>query len=225
MPHFINKDKTYIISTSYKVGFSKLRDERKIVKVRSKSELLSLIVNNRKFLSAHYFIARDPYQRIQSLFTDKFRYYPIAYMQEQKPLTMYHRHILSALNLPSDSPFDVIKNKLLSITFEYFINTILPKTYNLDPHSHPQYLSKRIPIIRSININMPMDTKIFKLENPDDMSFLSELTSIDFSSKVHSTSTYADDTTWTKKMFKVVYNIYSRDFKELNYSPESVINF
>lgn len=207
MPHFIEHSNKYIISTSYKCGFSKLNSLNYLRRISSRKLALKLIKNPLLF-SKHYFIYRDPYKRLQSLFLDKFR----QCIKSEIIQSRFHLGILDYLEVGLEDN-NHIKEVFLGITFQEFIISILPNIYMVDQHTWPQVKMIKVYLIRRFKIEIPIKTRGFDLDDAKSVDKLSQKTKIDFSQKLNSTKFISEDCTWTPEMRKVVNKIYQEDFK------------
>ena len=92
MPHFVNKKRDYIITTSFKCGYSTLNRNDNLIKISSRE----LLEYKKKRNNYHYMVCRNPYNRVESLFKDKFRKLP---MKDDFHLQDFHKKLKNKLNL------------------------------------------------------------------------------------------------------------------------------
>lgn len=180
--------------------------------------ILKKSLQNPRLLIRHYFIYRDPYKRLYSLFFDKFRKFPKENITSEKIKSRYHRVVLDYLKVELENNQE-IKQVLLNITFQEFILKVLPNTYMLDGHTRPQVTMIRIDFKRRFMISIPTLKRGYNLDNPIQMQKLSNRTGINFSKKVNSTEKYFEDYTWSREMKAVVNHLYQEDFKRFGIRP------
>lgn len=146
-------------------------------------------------------IVRNPYDRLESFFRDKLRKHAgVGKWQHSQ------RIFFPYLNLQKTSPQEEKKQALLNLSFSDFI-ALLPKIYQKDHHLHPQYW-----IEKGIHVD-----QILKLEQSDDLSFLSQHIGVDFTKKENSTQGNAYDIEWGNASKKIVQEVYQEDYKRYKY--------
>jgi len=173
----------------------------------------------------HYLLVRDPYQRLESFFKDKFRQEPALKLNENDQVQRCQRMFFPYLAINPDEPPPLIRRNLLKVPFDQFI-AFLPHVYQLDGHLVPQvrttkiHLRKRAKfpfLIRKLSeIPIPF-RKILKLESADDLAFLQNELSIDLSKKHNNTDKIKLPNPWTPELRAVVNNLYRADFQTFDY--------
>ena len=165
-------------------------------------------------------VCRNPYNRVESLFKDKFRKLP---MKDDFHLQDFHKKIKDKLNLNLVE----FKQFLLSVNFEQFVLYILPKIINLDLHSRPQIHSKRfyyfekIRFIKKLRIYRSFSNLVLiKLES--DLDELSSLTGINLQTKINSSQKYNDEIYWNDQMLEKVNSLYRNDFNFFSYDKNTL---
>ncbi|MCF1190813.1 sulfotransferase family protein [Mangrovimonas sp. AS39] len=163
-----------------------------------------------------YLIVRDPEKRLQSFFRDKFRVHPNSFgvnnFEWQYPQILVLKEIGIDLKDKTDSKY---KEILLSIEYSDFIK-ILPQIYMNDGHLIPQhhlldfYIGKRL-------LKLKPD-RILKMENEDDMKFISKKLNINTGIKVNFTKNQFCDFTLSEKEQNIIAKIYQDDFEKFSYN-------
>lgn len=202
MAHFINKQNQYVITTSYKVGYSTLRANSHLTKISDK--ILKKVPNS----FSHYMILREPFKRTESLYKDRF----LRLLKEDNLETKLHQKIMRYFDMDRD----VFKAFLEQLDFETFVMKVLPKIMHLDPHTKPQNESRKRFVHKKIKfIYSYYNLEYFKIENKFQMDRLGELTNVDFSVKVNSSNNNIQ-LKWTEDMRKIIKKFYRKDFQLYN---------
>lgn len=214
MPHFVSKESNFLITSSFKCGYSTFHRNDNFVKISTR-ELCRL---KKSTNGRHFMVCRNPYDRVESMFRDKFRK---VIMKDNYELQDVHFKIRDKLNLNSVE----LRPYLLNVNFEQFVLDILPKVINVDLHFRPQIHSKRFyyyernRIIRKLGIYRSFsNVVIIKLEN--DMELLSSLIGINVHTKVNTSSKHNGEIYWNDKMLEKVNSLYREDFKFFAYDDK-----
>ncbi|MGF1498959.1 MAG: sulfotransferase family 2 domain-containing protein [Elainellaceae cyanobacterium] len=219
MPHFISTTTNYLITTNYKVMYSTMtRQER--LRLCPGRELLRMTYARRMRLCSakHYLIVRNPYHRLISFYKNKFQTNPL------KTTTLWsygkwqysQRIFFPYLNITRETPATEIKDKLLSVSFDHFIQT-LPNVYTLDGHLTPQH---QIRFIRhqGLSFGQIKFTSVLKMESPQDMDYLGQELYLDLSKKHNQTGTAELNDYFTSSLVRIVNDLYREDFVRYGYS-------
>lgn len=222
MPLFKKKDTNKYLLTNYKVMYSTIHNQDNLSLVRMNSSLKLDILLNRFFFSSSkfYFISRNPYERIESFFKDKFRnavdyYERNGYWQHSQILFFKY------LGIDENMSPEMIKQRLISTSFKEIV-MILPKVYKDDKHLHPQWFIK-IVNIKKYRVPIKL-VKVFKMESQDDLQELQSIFGIDITSKVNSTKEVFDELVWSDDELKIIELLYSKDFKIFKYKKKLKID-
>lgn len=214
--HFINEVEKYFLSTNFKVMSSTLRATDNLEVLSGNRILLEYIksffcFSNYKF----YLIVRNPQERLQSFFRDKFRVHPNSFginnFEWQHPQVI----ILDKLGIQiKDKTNPLFKEKLLAVKYAEFID-ILPQIYMQDAHLIPQ---NHLLDFNIGNLFMKIKPdKILKIENIEDMSFIQSILKINTEKKINFTKNQFVDFSLTNAQQQIIREIYEVDFMKFNY--------
>ena len=189
MPHFLNAKKHYFLSLNFKVMYTTMKKQVDLKKVLWIRPLLSTYDK--------YFIVRNPYDRLESFYRDKLG----KDVNPRKIWLSSQKIYFEPLGI-TDATDEVKMQAIRDMTFEQFIR-ILPLNYMKNRHLHPQY-----KIFSGLK-----PKRILKMENPDDMRFLSEKLQLDMEIRANSTEKNEKHIHWDKDLADIVNRIYEKDFK------------
>jgi len=212
MPHLVNVESSFYLTTNFKVMWSTLRLQDSLTR-RNKKQLLKEKLIEKLSLKAsknHYFLVRNPYTRLESFFKDKMR----KNVSPDVPWQICQKLFFHHLGITDTHNDDDIAEKLKSFSFESFIH-ILPKVYVTDMHLHPQFWTTYLGI-RNWGWPLQFD-QIFKIES--DLEELKNTCQIDLSIIQNDTKKIKEEITWTKEMKDIVKKTYHEDFKRYGYEP------
>jgi hypothetical protein len=214
--HFVNEEEKYFLSANFKVMSSTLRAAEEL-ELLSNNRILTEYLRKKFFLSDYmfYFIVRNPSERLQSFFRDKFRVHPNSFgvnnFEWQHPQIL----ILKKLGIDLiDKKDPIYKDKLLSIDYSEFIN-ILPEIYLDDSHLIPQHYLLDFFVGKYLMKLKP--NKILKIENNADMSFIREKLKINTDKNINFTKEQFVDFSLTREQQDIISKIYYVDFKKFDY--------
>jgi len=214
--HFQNRDKAYFLTTNFKVLFSTLKRQPNLIVASDKTIFINSIVRNLFHIkmAKNYLLVRNPYERLESFYRDKFINHPEnAYFTNKYTWQHCQRIFFKELQL-SNSNFFEIRNILINTSFEQFIQ-ILPLKYQQDVHLTPQAYALNINFMR-FNIKIRFD-KILKIEDEDCMYFLKRNLDIDTSIRENYTKHLKIHTNWDRNLRKIVHTLYKDDFIQFGY--------
>lgn len=189
MPHFLNAKAHYFLSLNFKVMYTTMKKQVNLKKVLWIRPLLSSYDK--------YFMVRNPYNRLESFYRDKLG-------KDANPRKIWlssQKIYFEPLGI-TDATDEVKMQMIKSMTFEQFIR-ILPLNYMKNRHLNPQY-----KIFAGLK-----PKRILKMENPDDMRFLSETLNLDMDIRANSTGKAEKNILWNKELADIVNRIYEKDFK------------
>lgn len=215
--HFLNENEKYFLSANFKVMSTTLRGEDSLEMLTSNKILTECIkkkigFSNYKF----FFIVRNPVERLQSFFRDKFRVHPNSFginnFEWQYPQIL----ILDKLGTQvSDRTSPIFKEKLLAVKYAQFID-VLPELYMQDAHLIPQHHLLDFKIGK-----LPMKLipdKILKIENIEDMNFIQSNLKINTEKKLNFTKHQSVDFSLNSEQQEIIREIYELDFINFNYT-------
>jgi hypothetical protein len=225
MPVFKIKNKNLYLLTNYKVMYSTLKHQKDLERILiSKKIKRSIILNTFWFSKVKfYFIVRNPYDKIESFFREKFRkslnYYDENGFWQDSQIVFF-----PFLDIQDSMTAVLIKEKLRSTSFTEMIS-ILPKIYMLDGHLTPQWTKKRICYkLLNRNFYFAIKTKkTFKLESQKDLKELNNIFNINTDLRINATSSIKEALIWSKADRDIVEDIYKEDFKLFNYKKKNQI--
>lgn len=216
MPHFFNPSQHYYISTSFKVMYTLLYHAPSLQRVSNQQMQLYTV---QRFIYyrriPHFLLVRNPYERLESFYKDKFRQVPLARLMEYGQLQQCQRIFCPFLHISPVDTAEVIREKLLALSFAHFIE-LLPQVYQLDGHLHPQHMITRI-YYRGIPISPIKIDKILQVEFTDDRHYLQEKLGIDLTQKLNHTAAIPLEVPWSPRLRSIVNQLYHADFKRLGY--------
>ena len=213
MPFFINKSKNIVVSLNYKVAYSNMY-ANKIYKEIYRQEFLRYYISRKLFFRKikFYLIVRNPYNRLESFYKDKFIQHPgsinlkdVKWQDCQK--------IFLAQDLIKSRNNTLIRKTLMSIPFNEFIE-LLPKVFQYDAHLYPQYLIANQKI-KNFSVHIKYD-KYFKLESA--LEEMENIFSFERKIKTNNTSNVNIDIEWNTSSRKVVNRLYAKDFSLFDYN-------
>ena len=219
MPVFNKTESSLYLITNYKVMYSTLKHQKKLERINIRKKFKFKIVFNKLYLNKKkfYFIARNPYDKVESFFRDKFRK-SSNYFDEKGFWQAPQKIFFPFFDIDESMTSELIRQKLIEISFSDFLS-VLPKVYMLDRHLHPQWLKQRVKLrVFGINFNFLIKIKkLFKIESQNDLNELKEIFNIDIKSRFNSTGSVNENIIWTKKDIKTVEELYKNDFKLFDY--------
>lgn len=216
MPHFVNRRRRYFLSTNYKVLYSLLVAQPTLqVADPNRVALHGLL---KPWLPVpwmgHFLLVRDPYQRLESFYKDKFCQEPTRALRPYAELQHSHRCFGPYLRIDvADAPA-TIREKLLGLSFAQFIR-LLPNVYLLDGHLYPQVnITTLLWCGRSHQLAFD---RIFKVESATDLAYLQDGLALDLSQSYNSTQSIALPDPWQPELRTIVNHLYKADFAAFRY--------
>ena len=206
---FLNKDEGYYLTTNAKVMLTTLCNQKNLERLNS-THFAGMVWRDFILMRkrAHYFLVRNPYDRIVSFYADKFRQSPLRRTEEQGWQNC-QRIFFAHLKISDNTPFDKVRERFLSVSFEEFIK-LLPGLYLIDGHLRPQSSLlrariKNIPISGLIKFK-----RIYRMEK--DLSQLGKDLKIDISIKYQVSRHASSEEYFTPSLRKIVNELYYDDF-------------
>jgi hypothetical protein len=218
MPVFQHRTRRYFITTSFKVMFSTLTQQASL----QPAPLVGLLVNQalwrvrERSVRPHYLVARDPFERLASMFRDKFRRHPKAKLErpDKLPWQDVQRRFLQKLR-PGWNEGQTAET-LLGISFEEMIDA-LPDLYQTDGHLQPQ-ANARVFWLRGLAWPARY-SRVLKMESASDLRFMRNTLGLEMAHKHNATSTGPEPfpVVWGKHEVDTVRRLYREDFHWLGY--------
>ncbi len=166
----------------------------------------------------HFLLVRNPYDRVESFYKDKFRQMPLAQVADYDQLQECQQLFCPLLHIvPNDDPA-TIREKLLDVSFAQFIE-LLPQLYQRDWHLRPQVMTKRI-YRRGQPIAPIIITRTLQVESPADRRYIQDKLRIDLSQKHNSTQTIQLANNWSPALRTTVNQLYRADFQKFGYEMQ-----
>lgn len=180
------------------------------ITIQQNNDITSLL----NFEGRKYFLARNPYNRLESFYRDKFILHPGRSVYKENFQWQNCQKIFSGEPGVKFDTFDEIRNALMATSFEKFI-MMLPSKYMLDWHLIPQIFS--LCFKKNNSISMIEIDRILKMEEESHMLFLNTNLNIDTSIRENETNSKSIDIVWSAAARKIVNTLYQPDFEELEY--------
>ncbi len=216
MKYFLNEfHGKRIILVNFKVGYTLIKESGCLSSNWAHAFL-------RKHLSKSptrlLMLVRNPFDRVESLYKEKLIKLPGEHKGEHWPV--YLRKIMENMECGIDvnEHFSSQREKIRRIDFESFVTKILPSTYLLDPHSHPQTYNVHLS---SLGVTGWLKPVTFDLNETDQMQEFSKITGICTKIKRNSTTFFNNNFHYTQQMIDVIQEIYADDFHILGYPPKT----
>lgn len=219
MPVFVNTRNDLLVLNSYKVGYSKLVTSPNLRRLTNRAALLLLARRPRLWRNC-VLLVRDPYKRIESLYTDKFIKFPADRLTDhpkQQEWSRYHGIVAATCGINLEVGFAHAGREFCQIGFKRFVLEVLPSTYLLDPHSWPQARSLSLPLLRRWDIRLRLLPATYRLESSSERSEFGRRTGVDMETRQHSSAAYRSPLVWTAPMREVVNSLYAEDFRRFTY--------
>ena len=215
MPHFYNKNLKYVLSVNLKVMYSTLIKQKSLKLIIQKKYEFNMILIK---LSGHikfYLLVRNPYDRLESFYKDKFINHPNTTAFSEGYNWQHSQKIFFPFfNINLTDSFDTVRKRLPEISFSDFIR-VLPHVYKRDAHLIPQYKVENIKMRSYVVARIKYD-RVLKLENPETPDFLNSI-GIDTVHKYNSTQHIPGHFHWDQESREIVNTIYRQDFLKYDY--------
>jgi hypothetical protein len=220
MPHFVNRSQRYFISTNYKVLYTLLYHQPQLQGAPKSRLAVNGWLKRWTPLpwQRHFLLVRDPYQRLESFYKDKFRLEPTLALRTYTELQYCQRLFCPYLQITQESEPALIREKLLSFSFAHFIQ-LLPELYLADGHLHPQAHISTLRW-RGRTIQLQFD-RVLKIESAPDLAYVQDALALDLSQTYNSTRQVAWSTPWRPDLRAVVNRLYKADFVAFAYAMQT----
>lgn len=226
MYHFYSpvfRKEHYLILTSFKVMYSFLKSQNSLERILWNKQTLSIALRNRFFGNpTGMLLFRDPESRFLSYFNDKFRKTPRKMLADNclHPKDLQHCQRLWLEHIGMDTnDVSACCQALLDTSLESVL-AWLPTSYHQDPHTLSQleclyaqrhWLRLRLAI-----------SKVFLIDNPDEMQLFGQLLGLDTSRRVHQTQDMQVNNSLSETGRKTLRQIYQLDFtlyQQMSHTP------
>ncbi|WDE14294.1 sulfotransferase family 2 domain-containing protein [Thalassomonas haliotis] len=234
MPHFYHAQEQLLISTSYKVMYSRLVEEKSLRQVTA--SFLSLALENG---ADYYVIVRSPCSRLLSFFKDKFRRNICKKKPDKLSWQDCQRLFFQLLELDPQTDDRHKRQRFLQTSYLDFID-FLPGVYHCDGHLQPQYFlldeiatALKLPTASAkvshrsgpeqapaLNLSL-MPYQLVHLESGSETAAFAGRSGIDLGRKVNATQTLGledADKALDSRLWQKVYRLYHTDFHLLGYT-------
>ena len=242
MPHFFYKEKKLLISTNYKVMYTRLVYENKLQMVD-----LAFLPSAMQQGAELYVLVRNPYDRLLSFFKDKFRRNICAFYQKEGQVRWQdcQRLFFDLLAITPDMNDKAIQQRFYQTPYHEFIRLVV-KCYQQDVHLQPQsYLLADIKLALATTIDdsniSDYPCQLVHLESRRDTTAFARRSGINMGRKVNSTQNISlvgadGDNAYgarleiicrkkseaNKPVFQIINNLYRTDFLTLGYSMKGL---
>ena len=213
MPRFLNRAKSCLISTSYKVMYSSLVHHDGLERLTDRGVARQLVVDKLCRRRRHHVVlARHPHDRLVSFFADKFR--QDIDNPDKRVWQFCQRLFFPALGVSERDEFDVIADAFRRATFADFIRA-LPTVYRRDGHLVPQASQWRLRLLPGMTWPARVD-EVIRIEemDPDDMA---RRFGIDVGVRRNKTRRSGDDEYFTPDLRTIAARLYADDFERFEY--------
>ena len=216
MPYFRVHDSHKLVLTNFKVMFTSFTETSNFTKIKRYKAYLLL---KQRFAEVH-FTVRDPYQKVISLYKDKFQYTPLNSdltkpVKWEKPQRIFFPIMGLSTKRHSDQQ---IKETLMNTPFDEFIE-LLKKCYWLDEHTQPQHWILDHPrYLLFKNLKVDLDRlSIYRMDQPSELNAFAESTGFDNRKHANSTAEIATPKAMSAESLKTINSIYEKDFIDYGY--------
>lgn len=207
---FKSFDSSYCIVTNFKVMYSTLKQQSHL-SVQRDIDIESIF----NYTGRKYLLARNPYDRLESFYRDKFILHPgHAVFSEKNEWQHCQKIFFNEYNFKKHA-FEEVRNALITTSFEQFI-TMLPSKYMLDGHLIPQVFSLYFrdgEVVTKIDFD-----KILQIEDVQNMLFLESDLKINTSIRENETKSGNVSIVWNETSREIVNTLYRLDFEQLGYN-------
>lgn len=214
---FYNRDLNYFLSTNTKVLTRTLLKQGCLERVGNwPMFLFSLFSNFRLSKTPHYFLVRNPYDRVESFFKEKLRQKVLQTTSDPPYILKLHQQIFYPFaGVLEQDPVPVIQQKLLELSFQQYIKA-LPQVYLLDEHLRPQAHSLRRKLRGMIPFTLPV-TRFFPIEQSSTMMFMTDQLKLNIGIHENPSVDMRNEIAWTAELRKIVNDLYRDDFRRFQY--------
>jgi hypothetical protein len=215
--HYFNPQRSYFLTTNYKVWFSTLEVQPGLRRVDVCRVMRNVVERQAAGGFPNYLLTRNPYTRLESFFRDKFRQHPVdVRAEEHKEWQHCQQLFFGALAIPPDAPCEAVRVKLLGASFDEFLAE-LPQVANLDGHITPQCGARHL-LAAGQAATIAFDRYIrTEAEYAEDRKFLTDAMGIDTSIVRNNTREVQEAIVWNSSSRAIANAVYRTDFELFNY--------
>ena len=156
-----------------------------------------------------YLLVRNPYDRVVSCFSDKFRRSPLR-REEEEGWQSSQILAFSFIGLKGNEDFEEIRSRLLSFEFRDFIK-MLPQVYRKECHYFPQYFMNHPRIKKHIAGPRIRFKKVYKIES--DLHVAAEDIDLDFAVRTQKSEHGPSEEYFDDETLGIINSIYQCDFQ------------
>jgi hypothetical protein len=212
MPLFADYTKKIFVFTSYKVAYSTLLFEggKNLNYLNHEVDwiIYKHLLRHFKFLRIQ--LLRNPYDRIFSLFKDKFRIVPARISNQDFKWQPIHHIIFPFIGVGDGMTNEQIAEKILNMSIDDFID-FLPRIYLSEGHLIPQKLTSAFRIKNGFYYPLRIN-KYLKIE--EDKEEIGELLNLNFfTARRNVTNSSIDKFELSEKSIRTINRLYEGDFK------------
>jgi len=160
------------------------------------------------FQYKRYLIVRNPYNRISSLFSDKYRKLPKLILDGRFEWESAHKVLYPFLNVDNHRSDTEIAETFMKLELSDFIN-LLPSIIFKDHHFIPQNMARGLRIYGNNYLYLPVHN-VFSLEN--DIASIQQRMHLDFSIKKNTSNSGKYMDLLSRKEIMIVNKLYKCDF-------------
>ncbi|MBD3296375.1 MAG: hypothetical protein GF392_03320 [Candidatus Omnitrophica bacterium] len=211
MPIFRNKEKRYFLITSYKVLFSGLTRQSELIPILFTVEQFNLrtyfhIVRHLKW--PVYMFVRNPYDRILSLFADKFVKQPARIGEKDFEWQAFHKVFYKHLGLSVTQSDNELAEAFQRFDINAFIG-LLPEVYLMDDHMIPQYRSIWAQAVNGVRLKLPF---VSVLQFEDDLEEAGGMLGLDLRHRYNVSNSFEYRDKLTPDSIDIINRLYHKDF-------------
>lgn len=221
---FKNRIEDAYLVTNLKVMYSTLTMQENMEEVGKDLALIQRVLLKHLGVSKFRFdlIVRNPYDRLESFFKNKFRK-SLPKILATGEWQHCHEIFFEHFALDARSPSELVVDKLSKVSFEEFVR-LLPYTYTRDGHLYPQHWALGLYYRKGrVKMGLPIPYEdTFHMESEEDLLRAASLYSLDLSIRENSTASVKACVEWTADAVNVVNELYAKDFDSFGYKRRFV---
>lgn len=209
------------IAANPKVLTSTLDSQKNILRYFSKKRYIHFVCQNIGVSAGgkYFFLARNPFSRIESYFNEKLRQKVLKVLDQVQPYQLKrHQEIFYPyLNIDDNISDEEKVKKLLELNFNDFVE-LLQKVHRKEDHLSLQSDNYTRNLL-GIRLR-PKFENILHVERERDLDFLSNHFELNLGIRKNTSNDEKDEIVWSDKSIQIVKNLYHNDFELLGYSKD-----